>query len=155
MPAKDHRKLEQQRKLPEALKREGNGEIRERILILLLLNDGKTQQEIAKFIGCSKNKASYWCVHGDPDNLESLKDERMKGNHQKATEKYLEILLETIEKEPEELGYEFGRWSAQRLATYLEEKTGIKLSGSQVRRILSRKKYVYLWAKYSLESMRK
>ena len=78
----------------------------------------------------------------------------MKGNHQKATEKYIEILLETVEKEPQELGYEFGRWSAQRLATYLEEETGISLSGSQVRRILSRKKYVYLWAKYSLESKR-
>jgi transposase len=78
----------------------------------------------------------------------------MKGNHQKATEKYIEILLETIEKEPQELGYEFGRWSAARLAKYLEERTGIKLSGSQVRRILSRKKYVYLWAKYSLEAKR-
>ena len=73
----------------------------------------------------------------------------MKGNHQKATDKYVEILLETIEKEPEEFGYEFGRWSAQRLATHLEKETGIKLSGSQVRRILEREKYVYLWAKYS------
>ena len=162
MPAKNHLTSEQKEKLQKALKREENGDIRERILILLLLNDGKTQQEIAKFIGCSKNKVCYWCVHSEPDNLESLKDERMKGNHQKATEKYREILLETIEKEPEELGYEFGRWTAQRLATYLEEITGIKLSGSQVRRILPRKKYpkglasrrVYLWAKYSLESKR-
>lgn len=38
-----------------------------------------------------------------------------------------------------------------RLATYLGEKTGIKLSGEQIRRILLKKKYVYLWAKYSLE----
>ena len=37
------------------------------------------------------------------------------------------------------------------MATYLEEVTGIKLSGSQVWRILSKKKYVYLWSKYSLE----
>jgi hypothetical protein len=29
---------------------------------------------------------SYWCVHGDPDNLESLKDERMKGNNKKVTD---------------------------------------------------------------------
>ena len=43
----------------------------------------------------------------------------MKGNHQKATDKYIEILLEVVEKEPQELGYEFGRWSAQRLATYI------------------------------------
>jgi hypothetical protein len=46
-----------------------------------------------------------------------------------------------------------GRWTAQRLATYLEESTGRKLSGGQVRRIL-KKKYVYIWAKYSLESKR-
>lgn len=152
MPAKNYLALEQKEKLQKALKKEENGSIRERILILLLLNDGKTQQQIADFIGCSKNKVCYWCVHGDPNNLESLKDKRMKGNHQKATEKYIEILLETIEKDPEELGYEFGRWTAQRLATYLEENTGIKLSGSQVRRILKRKKQVYLWSKYSLES---
>jgi transposase len=91
-------------------------------------------------------------MKGDPDNLESLIDERMKGNHKKATDKYIEILLETIEKYPQKLGYEFGRWTAQRLATYLEESTGIKLSGGQVRRILKQKKYVYIWAKYSLES---
>ena len=78
----------------------------------------------------------------------------MKGNHKKATDKYIEILLETIDKEPEELGYEFGRWTAQRLATYLEKITGIQLSGSQVRRILEQKKYVYIWAKYSLEVKR-
>jgi transposase len=154
MPAKSYLTTEQRERLQKALKKEEKGDIRERILILLLLNDGKTQEQIADFIGCSKNKVCYWCVHGDPDNFKSLEDERMKGNHQKATEKYIEILLETIEKEPEELGYEFGRWSAQRLAIYLEERTGIKLSGSQVRRILSRKKYVYLWAKYSLESKR-
>ncbi len=43
------------------------------------------------------------------------------------------------------------RWTAARLAEHLEKETGIKLSGSQVRRILRRKKYVYIWAKYSLE----
>jgi len=139
MPAKNHLTLEQVEKLQKALKKEENGAIRERILMLLLLNDGKTQAKIADFLGCSLNKVSYWCVHGDPENLESLKDERMKGNHTKVTDKYIEILLETIDKEPEELGYEFGRWTAQRLATYLELVTGIQLSGSQVRRILEKK----------------
>jgi transposase len=75
----------------------------------------------------------------------------MKGNYKKATEEYINLLLKVIEIEPKEYGYEFGRWTTARLATYLEEKTGIKLSGTQVRRILQSKKYVYLWAKYSLE----
>lgn len=85
--------------------------------MLLLLNDKKTQAKIAELLACSINKVSYWCVPGDQDNLASLKDKRMKGNHKKATEEYIEIWLETIDKEPKELGYEFGRWAAQRLAT--------------------------------------
>lgn len=44
MPAKNHLNSEQVKKLQQALKQEKNGEIRERILILLLLNDGKTQK---------------------------------------------------------------------------------------------------------------
>ena len=154
MPAKNHLNREQIEKLQKALKKEENGDIRERILILLLLNDGKTQNKIAEFVGCSVNKVSYWCIHGDPDRLESLRDERMKGNHKKATDKYIEILLQTIDKDPQELGYDFGRWTSQRLATYLDKTTGIKLSGAQIRRILEQKKYVYIWAKYSLESKR-
>jgi transposase len=151
MPVKNYLKLEQKEMLQKALKEEENPDIRERILMLLLLNDGKTQAEIANFIGCGINKVNFWCVHADPENMETLKDKRMEGNHRKATEKYIEILLETVEKKPEELGYEFGRWTAKRLATYLEEKTGIKLSSSQVTRILERKNYVYIWAKNSLE----
>ena len=57
--------------------------------------------------------------------------------------------MEAIGTEPEALGYEFGRWTTARLATYLEEQTGINLSG-ELRRILQQKKYAYLWA-YSLE----
>ncbi len=49
----------------------------------------------------------------------------------------------------------FGKWTAERLATYLTEKTGIDLSSSQIRRILKRKKYSYIWAKYDLESKQK
>lgn len=59
--------------------------------------------------------------------------------------------MEVIEQEPSELGYEFGRWTGERLATYLAQETGIEISGASVRRILKEKKYVYLWAKYSLE----
>ena len=44
MPAKNHLKSEQVKKLQQALKQEENGQIRERILIILLLNDGKTQK---------------------------------------------------------------------------------------------------------------
>jgi hypothetical protein len=43
MPAPNHLNSEQKRTLQKALKEENNAYIRERILILLLLNDGKNQ----------------------------------------------------------------------------------------------------------------
>lgn len=151
MPIKNYLTSEQRTNLQGHLKKHEHPDVRERILIILLQNDGKTQQEIADFLGCSLRKVAYWCVHSDPDNLESFNDQRMSGNYRKATEQYVEKLLEVIDKEPQELGYEFGKWTAKRLATYLEQETGICLSSSQISRILKEKKYVYLWAKYSLE----
>lgn len=151
MPAKGFLAQSQKDNLQKALKDSDRSQFTQRILMLLLMNDGKTYQEISEFLGCSCRSVAYWCVHGDPDNLESLKDDRRKGNYQKATNEYIELLMGVIDKEPSELGYEFGRWTTARLATYLEERTGIKLSGEQVRRILKQKKYAYLWAKYSLE----
>lgn len=151
MPAKDFLTIEQKDKLKRLLKESDRYEVRERVLMLLLMNDGKTYQEISSFLGCSPRTVVHWCVHGDPDNLETIRDGREKGNYHKVTEGYIQLLMEVIEKEPSELGYEFGRWTACRLATYLREQTGIKISGEQVRRILLKKKYAYLWAKYSLE----
>jgi transposase len=151
MPVKNFLKSETKERLQRTLNEVENPAIRERVLIFLLLNTGNTQQEVAEIVGCSVRTVAYWWIHGDPDKIESLKDEKMKGNRCKATPEYIELLLKVIEEEPAEYGYEFGRWTTARLGKYLEEKTGISLSSRQVERILKAKKYVYLWAKYSLE----
>jgi transposase len=139
MPAKNHLSQEQKERLLKPLKEHENSYVREKVLMILLINDGKTYQEISNFLDIAYPTVADWAVHGDPDNLESFLDGRREGNFRKVTKEYEELLLEVIEKAPEEYGYEFGRWTAARLATYLEEKTGIKLSGSQVRRRLERK----------------
>ena len=64
--------LEQKQHLQQLLKQSDRSEMRERVLILLLMNDGRTQEEIAALIGCSRRTVAYWCVHGDPDTIESL-----------------------------------------------------------------------------------
>jgi len=79
------------------------------------------------------------------DNLETLHNKREYEHHRKATPEYIELLLKTVEQLPADLGYEFGRWTAERLATYLTEQTGIDLSSSQGAAS-------YIWAKYDLES---
>jgi transposase len=86
------------------MKENENTQIREIVLILLLINDGKTYQEIAKFLGISYPTVADWAVHGDPDKMASFIDGRSQGNFRKATPKYEEVLLEVVEKEPLEYG---------------------------------------------------
>lgn len=74
MPAPNHLRPEQKEKLQKELQEEENPYLRERILILLLLNKGLTQAHTAEIIGYSLRTVSYWCVHGDADNLDSLQE---------------------------------------------------------------------------------
>lgn len=150
-PVKKFLTSEQVKRLQKELRESEQPHVRSRILILLLQNEGMTQREIAQFLGCSPRTVAHWCMHGNPEQLESLHNKREQEHYRKATPEYIQLLLETVDKQPEELGYDFGRWTGERLATYLNEQIGIALSGSQVRRILKRKKFSYNWAKYSLE----
>lgn len=151
MPAKGCLTQAQKEQLQQAMLKDASPLFRERCLMLLLINDGKTYDQIAEFIGTSRRTFAYWCVRGEPDNLESLRDGREQGNHCKATEAYIQQLMAVIELEPSTLGYEFGRWTGARLAEHLAKETGIQLSSVQLRDILRRKKYAYLWTKHSLE----
>lgn len=93
MPAKGFLSLDQKQRLQQFLKQSDRFEMRERFLILLLMNDGKTQEEIASLIGCYRRTVVYWCVHGDPDPIESLEDGRRKREYRKVSQVYIDKLL--------------------------------------------------------------
>ena len=126
----------QRKLLQKALRESDCPRFREHALILLLKHDGKTYEEIAEFIGCSYRTVAYWCVHGDPDNLDTMKDRREQGNYRKADEHYIQLLLKVVHKNPNNLGYDADFWTSGRLATYMAKETGIELSGTQIIRIL-------------------
>lgn len=131
--------------LQKALKTEEHAVTRERILIILLRNEGKTYDEISNFLGCCKRQVWYWCNNANPKDIESFRDKRKNGNHRKATEEYIEKLTEIIVKEPKEFDYEFGRWTVARLATHMEKETGILLGSTQLRNILKKNNLSTSW----------
>jgi len=139
MPVSNFLTSEQKKNLQKAIKEDTCPHFREHVLIMLLANDGKTQRQIADFIGCSLRTVNDWFNHADPDDLESFRDRRSQGNYQKVNPDYLERLAQLVEQEPSTFGYDFGRWTGQRLAEHLEQETGILLSGQQVKRILKKK----------------
>ncbi len=62
MPATNHLSQEQRERLLKALKEDENPYVREKILILLLMNDGKTYQEISNFLNIAYATVAYWAV---------------------------------------------------------------------------------------------
>ena len=130
----------QRKQLQKALRESDCARFREHALILLLKHDGKTYEQIADFIGCSYRTVAYWCVNGDPDNLDTMKDGREKGNYRKADPDYIKLLLKIVQKRPEDVGYPGDFWTSGRLATYMGQETGIELSGTQIIRILRKHK---------------
>jgi hypothetical protein len=76
MPAKNHLSQNQKQRLIKLLKESDDNYVREKVLILLLINDGKTYREISEFMEIAYTTVAYWSVHGDPDNLDSFLDKR-------------------------------------------------------------------------------
>jgi len=107
-------------------------------------NETENRRKIADFIGCGYRTA-YWCVHGNPTPVYDETNARL-GNYRKATGYvYRATGLKVVEIAPSELGYEFGRWTANdQLLIY---QTGIELSSKQISRILQKKKKVCLISK--------
>ena len=89
MPITNFLKQEQVNKFLQVLRESKFPHLRERVLMFLLQNDGKTYEEIAEFLGCSPRTVAYWCVHGDPDDLNSLRNKRDQENYRKVTPAYL------------------------------------------------------------------
>ncbi|MGV0027164.1 helix-turn-helix domain-containing protein [Phormidesmis priestleyi] len=51
-----------QETLQNALRESPDPHQRQRVLMLLLRNDGKTYEAISAFIGCSYRSVAHWCV---------------------------------------------------------------------------------------------
>jgi transposase len=66
----------------------------------------------------------------------ALQDPVRSGRPALADKTYLQLLRRTAKKNPRQMGYAFSRWTTPRLATYMEEKTGVKLTSDYLSKLL-------------------
>jgi transposase len=69
------------------------------------------------------------------EGIEGLKDRPMPGAPPKVTKAYEEQLLSVVRR-PRSLGQPYSMWTLQRLADYMAEQTGIRVSDETVRQLL-------------------
>ncbi|MGD1804769.1 helix-turn-helix domain-containing protein [Dapis sp. BLCC M126] len=108
---------------------------RQRIEIILLADEGKTQSEICEAIGCAPGTARHWILIAKSGQPHKWKDHPI-GRPQEVNEQYLERLKELVTNSPKEYGYVFRRWTANWLGKHLAQEFSIKLSDRHINRLL-------------------
>jgi transposase len=105
-------------------------------MILLAGEQGLKVPQIALIVRESEATVLRWLKRYLAEGIEGLQDAPRPGRPAQLTEAYKAELLAAVRRRPRSLGLPFSLWTLQRLADYLAERTGIRVSDETVRRAL-------------------
>ena len=149
--AQDYDLTKKELKLVEiAIKHDKRPEVVQRSMAIRLLHLGHKPEEVAIMQAVSKPTIYGWFHRWQSGGVEALANQPKSGRPLKADDAYSLALVEVIEKEPSEVGYNFTIWTVERLSAHLEKRTGIVLSESRLRALIKRKGYRYRRPKHDL-----
>jgi transposase len=105
-------------------------------MILLAAERGLVAAEIAAIVRQSEETVRRWLVRYQAEGITGLSDAPRPGAPPKVTAAYRERRLELVRRRPRALGLSFSLWTAARLADYLAEETGLRISVPSIQRLL-------------------
>ncbi|QIR37113.1 helix-turn-helix domain-containing protein [Tolypothrix sp. PCC 7910] len=108
---------------------------RQRIEIMLLTDEGKSQTIICQTLGCCPATARHW-MHIARTGMAHQWQDCAIGRPKAVNEEYLERLKELVIHSPRDYGYSFQRWTGNWLSQQLAKELGIKVSGHHINRLL-------------------
>ena len=92
-----------------------------------------TAPAIARMVREDEQTVRRWLKRLLAEGIAGLQDRPMPGGPAKITDGYREQLLAAVRQRPRGLGQPYSLWTLQRLADYLAELTGLRLSYETVR----------------------
>ena len=107
----------------------------QRIEIMLLADDGKTQTEICQILGCCAATVRHW-MHIARMGMAHQWQDCPIGRPKVVNQQYLERLQELLKSSPRDHGYSFRRWTANWLQRHLAKELGIEVSDRHFKRLL-------------------
>jgi transposase len=121
-------------------------------MVLLSAEQGLKAEEIAKIVRESAVTVLAWLKRYIAEGAEGLLDAPRPGRSSVVTEVFREKLLESVRRRPRSLGLEYSMWTLQRLADYLAEQTGIRVTDETIRRELAKKDIVFSRPQHTISS---
>jgi len=113
---------------------EKNVRIKERILAIIHVMEGKNCTEVGAILKRDRNTIQLWVKSYNREGFKGLKPIQSPGKPSSLTKEQLNELKADIQKNPRELGYEFSNWTGKTAAMHVKNKFGVQL---KVRRIIS------------------
>ena len=122
------------------------------LMVLLAAERGMVAAEIAAVVRQHEETVRRWLVRYEAEGLAGLADVVRLGAPPKVTPAYRERLLAAVRRRPRALGLPFSLWTGDRLADYLAEQTGLRLSYETVRRVLAAAEIVLSRPQHTISS---
>jgi transposase len=127
----------QRKLLQKSLQEDLPESYRQRIEIMLLADEGKSQAEICQTLGCCAATARHW-MHLARAGMAHQWQDCPIGRPKAVNDQYLERLKELVSHSPRDYGYPFGRWTGQWLSKHLAKELGIEISDRNVNLLLKK-----------------
>lgn len=121
-------------------------------MVLLASEKGLKVHEVAPLVRESEDTVLRWLKRYAAEGLEGLTDAPRSGRPSQVTAEYRAELLTKVRRRPRSLGLPFSLWTLQRLADYLAEQTGIRVSVETVRRLLQAAEIVFSRPQHTISS---
>ena len=125
----------QRKLLQNSLQEDLPNQYRQRIQIMLLADEGKTQAQICRALGCCPATVRHW-THIARIGMAHQWQDCPIGRPKAVNEEYLECLKELVNHSPRDYGYSFHRWTANWLRKHLAKEFGIEISDRHLKRQL-------------------
>ena len=142
---------EQLQQVERAIAHDPRAEVVRRASAIRLLHLGHKPKAVGEMLATSRASVQNWYQRWRAGGVEALANQPLPGRPPKADATYREVLEQTLETDPHELGYGFSVWTLERLSQHLERETGIRLSVGRLAIWLKRWGYVYRQPKADLK----
>jgi transposase len=108
----------------------------ERAKIIQLASEGKTIPQIINELNLASNTVCKWFKRFEEHGLAGLEDEPRPGAPSRYTPETKAQVLQAARTRPSDLGFPYGSWTVERLATYLHDQLGVPMKKTRIFEIL-------------------
>ncbi len=108
--------------------------MRTRVQMILLSGEKRmTASEIGEIVRTDENTVRRWLKRYLAEGINGLRDAPRSGAPAQVTSAYQEQLVNVVRQRPRSLDQPYSMWTLQRLADYMAEQTGIRVTPETVR----------------------